>query len=140
MTNNQIVLVSGVIGHDSHIYGNKILQYALEKEGYSVISLGIFNSQIDFINAAVESDAKAILISSQSGHAEIECRNFREACIEAGIGNILMYIGGNLAVGKQDWEPIERTFKSFGFNRVYKQSINLRDFLDDLKADLTLST
>jgi methanogenic corrinoid protein MtbC1 len=33
-------LVTGVIGSDTHIVGNRILSMALEKAGYKVVTLG----------------------------------------------------------------------------------------------------
>ncbi|PZP49032.1 MAG: methylaspartate mutase, partial [Azospira oryzae] len=33
-------LVTGVIGSDTHIVGNRILSMALEKAGYKVVALG----------------------------------------------------------------------------------------------------
>jgi len=57
-------LVTGVIGSDTHIVGNRILSMALEKAGYKVVSLGALTPAADFIKAAVETDADAIMVSS----------------------------------------------------------------------------
>ena len=35
-----ITLVTGVIGADTHIVGNRILSMALEKEGFNIVTLG----------------------------------------------------------------------------------------------------
>ncbi len=67
--NNRIVL--GVIGSDVHAVGNKILEMAFEEAGFKVINLGVMVSQEEFINAAIESDAAAILVSSLYGHGEM---------------------------------------------------------------------
>lgn len=112
-------VVLGVIGADCHAVGNKILNHAITNAGYEVINLGVLVSQQEFVNAAIETDAKAILVGSLYGHGEIDCRGLRERCIEAGIGDILLYVGGNLVVGKTDFNEIEEKFRKMGFDRVY---------------------
>jgi methylaspartate mutase S subunit len=68
--------------------------------------------------------------------AELDLRGFREKCQEAGLGDILLYIGGNLAVGRHDFKDDERKFKEMGFDRVYPPHINLKIVLEELKNDL----
>jgi methylaspartate mutase sigma subunit len=115
---NPANLVMGVIGSDSHAIGNRILAYALNEAGYTIVNLGSFVSQEEFINAAIESSAKAILVSSLCGHAEIDCQGFKNKLIEAGLQDVLLYIGGTLAVGETKWEDIEPRFKKLGFTRI----------------------
>lgn len=133
-----ITIVSGVLGPDIHIIGNTILNYALRDAGFNVVSLGIFNNPEDFIRAAIETDAKALFVSSLHGHGEIDARGFREKCEEAGLKNILLYIGGNLVVGKQDWAEVERKFKALGFDRVYPPKTRPHEAIRDLRSDLGL--
>lgn len=71
-------IVIGVIGADVHAVGNKIIEYTLTSQGYNVVNVGVLATQEDFINAAIESDAKMILVSSLYGHGEIDCRGLRE--------------------------------------------------------------
>lgn len=129
-------LVLGVIGADVHVVGNKILEYALKEEGFNVVNIGILSSQNEFIQAAIETAADAILVSSLYGHGEIDCRGLREKCQEAGIGNILLYVGGNLVVGKQDWEEVEQKFLDMGFDRVYPPGTRPEKAIEDLREDL----
>jgi methylaspartate mutase S subunit len=68
--------------------------------------------------------------------AELDLAGFKEKCIEAGLGEVLLYLGGNLAVGKHDFEEDERKFREMGFDRVYPSHINLKIVLEDLKNDL----
>jgi methylaspartate mutase sigma subunit len=131
-------LVMGVIGFDAHVIGNRILEYAFKNKGFNVTNLGIFASQKDFINAAIEVDADIILVGSIYGHAELDCQGLREKCIEAGIGKIILYIGGNLAVGERKWEEIEKTFLNMGFNRVFPPNTLPRDVIVALKKDLKI--
>jgi len=43
---------------------------------------------------------------------------FREKCNEAGLADILIYIGGHLFIGDYKWSDVERGFKDKGFDRV----------------------
>lgn len=129
-------IVLGVIGADAHIVGNRILEYALTESGFKVANLGIFNSQEDFIKAAIETNAKAILVSSLYGQGELDCQGFRDKCEEAGLKDILLYIGGNLVIGKQEWPDVESRFKAMGFNRVYPPETMPENAIADLKKDL----
>lgn len=132
-------LVLGVIGADCHAVGNKILDYALTEAGFNVINIGVLSPQEDFINAAVETNADAILVSSLYGHGEIDCRGLREKCEEAGLENILLYVGGNIVVGKQDWEDVYKRFKNMGFDRVYPPGTTLDTTIRDLKEDFDIA-
>ena len=111
-------IVTGVIGSDTHIVGNRILAMALEKAGHKVVALGALTPAADFIRAAVETRADAILVSSLYGQGELDCRGFRELCVEAGLEDILLYAGGNLVVGRRSWEETAKTYLDLGFDRV----------------------
>ena len=130
------VLVIGVIGADVHAVGNKILYRAFVDAGFDVVNLGVLVSQEEFIAAAIESKADAILVSSLYGQGELDCRGLREKCDEAGLKGILLYVGGNLVVGKQDPADIERRFKEMGFDRVFGPGSMPADDIAALKEDL----
>src|SRR5512144_1685478 len=129
-------LVTGVIGSDTHIVGNRILTMALEKAGFKVVSLGALTPAGDFIKAAVETNADAILVSSLYGQGELDCRGFRDLCVEAGLGDILLYVGGNLVVGKQTWADVERRFVEMGFDRAAPPGTRVETVLGWLADDL----
>ncbi len=133
---NPAALVMGVIGSDSHAIGNRILAYALNEAGYNIVNLGSFVSQEEFINAAIESSAKVILVSSLCGHAEIDCQGFRNKLIEAGLQDTLLYIGGTLAVGETKWEDIEQRFKKLGFTRIAPPYTRPSEVVEWLHEDL----
>jgi methylaspartate mutase sigma subunit len=128
-------VVTGVIGSDTHIVGNRILSMALEQAGYKVVSLGALTPAVDFVKAAVETAADAILVSSLYGQGELDCRGFRELCIEAGLGDILIYVGGNLVVGKQSWPDVEKRFLAMGFDRAFPPGTRTDDVLTTLARD-----
>jgi len=129
-------IVTGVIGEDVHITGLRILEHALRKGGFHIESLGIHNVDDDFVNAALETDAGAILISSLAGHARLLVGELRGKCEEAGLKDILLYLGGQLVVEKQDWADTQRMFLDMGFSRVYPPFTAPGPVIEDLKRDL----
>ena len=92
-------------------------------------------SQKEFVDAAIETNAKAIIVSSLYGHGELDCRGLGDACKEAGL-DVLLYVGGNLVVGKSDFEVVEEKFKKMGFDRVYPPGSDIEQGIRDLMADL----
>ena len=135
MPERQRTLVTGVIGSDTHIVGNRILSMALEKAGYKVVALGALTPATDFVKAAVETAADAIMVSSLYGQGELDCRGFRELCIEAGMDDILLYVGGNLIVGKHPWPTVERMFLDMGFDRAAPPGTRVDTVLEWLRND-----
>ena len=136
MENSKVKIVLGVIGADCHAVGNKILNHAFTDAGYEVVNLGVLVSQEEFVNAAIETNAKAILVASLYGHGEIDCRGLKDRCREAGIGDIILYIGGNLVVGKTDFTKVEKKFLDMGYDRVYEPGTLPDKVIDDLNNDL----
>ena len=133
---NKKKLVIGVIGADVHAVGIQILYHAFEDAGFDVTNLGVMVSQEEYIAAAVETDADAIMVSSLYGHGELDCRGLREKCNEAGLQNILLYVGGNIVVGKQPFDEVEARFKKMGFNRVFGPGTAPEETIKYLKEDL----
>ena len=134
MDNNTAVL--GVIGSDSHAVGNKILEHALGHEGIKVVNLGVMVSQDEFIDAAIETGAQAILVASIYGHGEIDCDGLRGRCLERGLDRIVLYVGGNLVIGKRDFSEVEALFRGMGYDRVFPPTVDLKQMADLLKQDV----
>jgi|SRR6056297_3277841 len=133
---NKGVLVTGVIGSDTHIVGNRILSRALEQEGFRVVSLGALTPAAEFVEAAIETNADAILVSSLYGQGELDCDGFRDLCTEAGLSDILLYIGGYLVVGDQPWEDVHIRFRDMGFDRAFPPGTRPSDVTDVLEQDI----
>ncbi len=131
-------VITGTVGVDSHVIGTKIVSKILGEYGFKVVALGAQTAVEDFIKAAQETDACAMLISSLYGMAEIDCEGFRAKCVEAGIGDILLYIGGILGVGVRDFKRDEAAFKDpkIGFDRVYPPETDVEQSMLDLCRDL----
>ena len=129
-------LVLGVIGADVHAVGNKILAHAFELAGFDVTNLGVMVSQEEYIEATLEINADAIVVSSLYGHGELDCRGLREKCDEAGLEGILLYVGGNIVVGKQDFSNVEKRFHDMGFDRAFPPGTTPETAIDSLRKDL----
>ena len=133
---NTPTVILGVIGSDCHAVGNKIIENALAREGIQVVNLGVMVSQDEFIDAAIETGANAILVSSIYGHGEIDCDGLRGRCIERGLDRILLYVGGNLVIGKREFAEVETLFKGMGYDRVFAPSVDLAAVAQLLKQDI----
>lgn len=115
---------------------NRILSRALGNSGFEVVELGALTPVNEFIEAAIESKADAILVSSLYGHGELDCVGFYDLCVEAGIKDVILYIGGYLTVGEQPWEMIEKRYKEMGFHRVFPPGTRPNDIVGILDADI----
>ncbi len=134
MSDKTIVL--GVIGADCHSVGNTILNAFFTEKGFNVVNLGVMVSQDEFIDAAIETGAAAILVSSLYGHGEIDCAGFRDRCVERGLEDIILYGGGNLVVGKVARESVVSRFLAMGFDRVFMPGDDLEEAARLLRADI----
>ena len=133
------VLITGVIGEDVHVTGIRIMEHALRNEGFTVHSLGIHNTQEEFIAAAVAKKADALIISSLCGHAELLMTGLREKCTQAGIGNIHICLGGQLVISEEPWFVTESKFKQLGVDRVNVPFILPKDAIALLIQDLKIT-
>lgn len=136
-TESKGTVVTGVIGDDVHVIGIRIMEYALRNSGFTVHSLGPLAARKEFIDAAIETAADALFISSLNGHAELHLPGLRGACVEAGIGDILIYAGGQLTIRQPEWAGVERRFvQELGLSRVYPPGTNPDEPIRDLAADI----
>lgn len=129
-------VVIGVIGDDIHIVGNRIMQLALEESGFQVFNLRTRNRPEQFCQAALEVNADAIFVSSLNGEGEYWCAGFRERLQAMGLGQVLLYVGGNVVVGSRPEAEVVALFKSYGFDRVYHQRPDISRAIDDLFEDI----
>jgi methylaspartate mutase sigma subunit len=116
------------------------VRHTLREAGFKVVSLGALVSQEEFVKAAIETNAAAILVSSIYGQGRIDCQGFRDKLTEAGVRDILLYIGGNLAIGDYDFESVAQDYRRMGFDRAYPATTMPQVAIDDLKRDLGITT
>lgn len=129
-------IVLGVVGADCHAVGNKILERVFSEHGFHVVNLGVMVSQDEFIDAAIETAAGAILVSSLYGQGELDCEGLRERCIERGLEDVVLYVGGNLVIGKVDAAEIQEKFKAMGYDRVFRPDADLDVAAEMLRTDI----
>jgi methylaspartate mutase sigma subunit len=134
-------VVLGTIGSDAHMIGIWVIRKALEQYGFKVVFLGAVVPQEEFISAAVESNADAILVSSLYGMGVIDCEGMREKCIEAGLDDILLYVGGMLVAPVEQakaWDGVKKKFEDMGFNVVFPPDTLPEEVPQALIRDLKL--
>jgi methylaspartate mutase sigma subunit len=131
-------IVTGVVGDDIHVIGIRLVEHALRSAGANVVSLGVMTPVQEFVEAAVETAADAVVISSSNGHAAISCDGIRDAFTEAGVGHVKLFIGGNLRVGSRSGahEEVEEQFKQLGFDRVFEPNADLNSAMASIADDL----
>lgn len=135
-------VVIGTIGADAHMIGAWVLEKAFKEAGFTVAFLGAVVPQQEFINAAIEIDADAILVSSMYGMGVLDCEGLREKCVEAGLEDIILYVGGTVAAPielEKNWPEVERRFQELGFNRAFPNTCSADEAVRTLKADLGIS-
>ena len=102
------------MGVDAHVIGTKVISRALREAGFKVVELGAQTPPEEFIMAAQETAADAMMISSLYGMAEMDLEGFRDKCTEAGLGGILLYLGGILGVSRRDFAEDEGEVQGHG--------------------------
>ncbi len=130
-------VITGTVGVDAHVIGTKIVSRALREAGFKVVELGAQTAPEEFISAAQETAADAMLISSLYGMPEMDLEGFRDKCTEAGLEDIILYVGGILGVSRRNFPEDEAKFLGMGFDRVYPPETDVRVAIEDLKADLS---
>jgi len=129
-------IVIGVIGDDIHVVGNRIMHLALEESGCQVFNLRTRNRPEHFCQAALETNADAVFVSSLNGEGEYWCADIRQRLADMNMGHILLYVGGNVVVGNRPEAEVQALFKGYGFDRVYHQRPDIGAAIVDLFEDL----
>ena len=126
-------VVTGVVGNDIHVVANRLIDISLQARGFEVFNLGVNTYLEEFFDAAVETGAEVIMISSLNGEAEGWSREVK--LLKAKYNNlddVIMMIGGNLVVGTGNAEDIIPRYKNYGFDIVCHQ-VDLNTGLDMLE-------
>ena len=132
----QPVVVLGVIGHDIHVVANQILAIGLAENGFHAVNIGVNRDVDDFVEAARETGAAAVLVSSINGEGEQACAGFGDRFTSAGLHGVLRYAGGNLVIGHRPSAEVERIFTGYGFHRVFHQPADFTGVFTALRHDL----
>ena len=118
-------------GLDGHDQGAKVVARALMDAGFEVIYTGLRQTPEAVANAAVEEDVDVIALSSMAGSHIPFCEKLRRLLEEAGLGDRLWVIGGNLP--RQDHARL----RELGFRGIFPSSSRLGDIVDFIKANVS---
>ena len=129
-------VVTGVVGNDIHVVANRLIELSLTARGFEVFNLGVNTYLEEFFDAAIETQADILLISSLNGEAEGWAREVKLLKSKyKTLDNLVMMIGGNLVVGTADADTIVPKYKNYGFDLVFHQ-VDLNTGLDTLQEYL----
>jgi len=129
-------VVTGVVGNDIHVVANRLIELSLDARGFEVFNLGVNTYLEEFFDAAVETGADILLISSLNGEAEGWAREIKLLKSKyKTLDDLVMVIGGNLVVGTADADIIVPKYKKYGFDLVFHQ-VDLNTGLDTLEEFL----
>ena len=127
-------VVTGVVGNDIHVVANRLIDLSLRARGFEVFNLGVNTHLEEFFDAAVETGAEVLMISSLNGEAEGWGREVKLLKAKyKNLDELVMMIGGNLVVGSGNTEDIIARYKNYGFDLVCHQ-VDLNTGLDLLDA------
>jgi D-ornithine 4,5-aminomutase subunit beta len=103
--NRPMKIVAGTIGEDEHSVGLReiidIKHGGIEKYGIQCLYLGTSVPIQKLIDAAIEADAEAVLLSTIISHDDIHQKNMRKVadyCVEKGVRERLILIAGGTQV------------------------------------------
>ena len=69
------------------------------------------------------------------GQGELDCQGMRQKCDKAGLEGIKLFVGGNIVVGKQDFNEVKQRFTAMGFDHVYPPGTPVDTTIADLRTD-----
>ena len=125
-------VVTGVVGNDIHVVANRLIDLSLRARGYEVFNLGVNTHLEEFFDAAVETGAEVLMISSLNGEAEGWGREVKLLKSRyRNLDDLIMMIGGNLVVGSGNTGDIVARYRNYGFDIVCHQ-VDLNTGLDML--------
>jgi D-ornithine 4,5-aminomutase subunit beta len=100
-----MTIVAGTVGEDEHSVGLReiidIKHGGIEGYGIDCVYLGTSVPLEKLVDAAIEADAEAILMSTIISHDEIHYKNMKrihELCIEKGVRDKIMILAGGTQV------------------------------------------
>jgi methylmalonyl-CoA mutase, C-terminal domain len=116
-------------GLDGHDQGAKVVVRAMLDAGFDVHYTGLRQTPEQVVDAALREGADVIALSSMAGSHLPFCTRLKPLLEEAGLGNKLWVIGGNLP--KQDHDAL----RALGFKGVFPTGSRLDDICEFIKAN-----
>ncbi|UWQ93760.1 methylaspartate mutase subunit S (plasmid) [Rhodobacteraceae bacterium M382] len=134
---NEYTVVLGAVGGRRRTGRNEVIVRQLAQEGITVVNIGPTENADVFIDAALATGSQAILVSCRDARADAFCAAFRQRCIQRGLVDITLYIGGDLVTFERRFSEAERQLAQVGFNRVFPSNVDLTEVAALLKQDIT---
>ena len=127
--NRSIKVVLAKPGLDGHDQGAKVVARALMDAGFEVIYTGLRQTPEAIARIAVDEDADVIALSSMAGSHLPICRRLKPLLEEAGLGDKLWIIGGNLPTQDHD------ALRALGFKGIFPSSSRLEDIVNFIRTN-----
>ena len=127
--NRSIKVVLAKPGLDGHDQGAKVVARALMDAGFEVIYTGLRQTPEAIARIAVDEDADVIALSSMAGSHLPICRRLKPLLEEAGLGDKLWIIGGNLPTQDHD------ALRALGFRGIFPSSSRLEDIVNFIRTN-----
>lgn len=116
---------------DAHVVANKLLEVYLQEQGYSIINLGACTPLREVAETAAANAPQAIVLGSQNGHALEDISGLSSLKTEFHI-DCPVILGGNLSVGAEKSDDLERKLKTAGVDFICQDFEDLSALLEEL--------
>jgi methylmalonyl-CoA mutase, C-terminal domain len=117
-------------GLDGHDQGAKVVARALMDAGFEVIYTGLRQTPEAIARVALDEDADVVALSSMAGSHVPICQKLKPLLEQAGLGDKLWIIGGNLP------ERDHETLRALGFKGIFPSSSRLEDIVNFIRANV----
>jgi len=124
----KIKIVLAKPGLDGHDQGAKVVARALMDAGFEVVYTGLRQTPEAIARIALDEDADVIALSSMAGSHLPICARLKPLLEQAGLGDKLWIIGGNLPA--QDHEAL----RALGFKGIFPSSSRLGDIVNYIRT------
>ncbi|MBI1943818.1 MAG: cobalamin B12-binding domain-containing protein [Betaproteobacteria bacterium] len=125
----KIRIVLAKPGLDGHDQGAKVVARALMDAGFEVIYTGLRQTPEAIARIALDEDADVIALSSMAGSHLPVCRKLKPLLEQAGLGDKLWIIGGNLPAQDHD------ALRALGFKGIFPSSSRLEDIVNYIRTN-----
>ena len=124
----KIKIVLAKPGLDGHDQGAKVVARALMDAGFEVIYTGLRQTPEAIARIALDEDVDVIALSSMAGSHLPVCRKLKPLLEQAGLGDKLWVIGGNLPAQDHD------ALRALGFKGIFPSSSKLDDIINYIRT------
>lgn len=127
----KVKIVLAKPGLDGHDQGAKVVARALMDAGFEVIYTGLRQTPEAIARIALDEDADVIALSSMAGSHLPICKKLKPLLEQAGLGDKLWVIGGNLPAQDHD------ALRALGFKGIFPSSSKLDDIINYIRTNAT---